>query len=342
MNIFNKNFEELFYQLYINIKDAKAYKTNKYNIKGMLGSDSDKYFSTDIDANTKKYYIFSNIIYCKKNTNYTIRLESKYKIKNNTGTDWEELNNNHPIYKNKLQNIFLMKKFHFYETCLNGIQNENVNITDNATNDCNGAIINNKDINVNKVYAMRCDIVILNSNNMQIRADLNVSILQTTSIEPFSLYEGFNLRDLDHNFDNDTTPKSINKYYASTDEAINNKVTDYEARLNNKDYYIIDTDCKKLRGLNSGTHTECDNIDALIEKKDLFIDSINEKITSKTHWNNIPIATLKSNVNLNKVFDIQNINDYITEEQQNVISSRVPTFTPGGYSIYFKINTEIT
>jgi len=71
---------------------------------------------------------------------------------------------------------------------------------------------------------------------------------------------------------------------------------------------------------------------------------MNDKIISTTHWNNIPTATLKSNVNLNnndnKVFNIGNINDYITEEQNSNISLRVPKFTPGAHSIYFQINAN--
>ena len=352
--VFNNNFGDLFNELYIKIDEATSFETNKYNIQRKFSGD-DTDFSTTIDAKTKKYYIFSNIIYCKKNTSYTISLNSIYSLLKSTGKGWDILDNTNGVYIEKLNKIFLMKKFHFYETCLKGIQDDNTNITDNVTNNCNGAIINNT-TNENKVYAMRCDIVILNDNNMQIQANLNVNIVeqplqsqtttqlqsttqsQSTSSEPFSLYEGFNLQDLNYNFRSDITPKSIDNYYKKTYTTLKGNYDSYVDALNGSDYYIIEDDCDLLN------NTECDNISNLRIKKDSFITSINNKINSETDWNNIPTATLKSNVNLNNndsnVFDFKNINEYITEEQQKNIAKRVPTFTPGGYSIYFQIDNS--
>ena len=52
----------------------------------------------------------------------------------------------------------------------------------------------------------------------------------------------------------------------------------------------------------------------------------------------IPSPQFIPNVQITNVFNISNIKNYITEEQQSNPSERVPKFTPGGYSLYFKIS----
>jgi len=122
----------------------------------------------------------------------------------------------------------------------------------------------------------------------------------------------------------------------------NEKIKLYKNQLKtNENYFVISKDCDNF----ASRPKECTYITNMKNIRNDYINAFSpSNINSLFTTDIIPQPTKKyinnDIVKLNSVFNIGNINDYITEEQNSNISLRVPTFTPGAHSIYFQINAN--
>jgi len=121
-------------------------------------------------------------------------------------------------------------------------------------------------------------------------------------------------------------------------EAANKYITDYDNQLINDDQFLeIDRDCNKF----NIKPNECNYIEKInLNKRDFNIAFSTNNINSLFSNSEIPPPQFIPNVPITNVFNISNIKNYITDEQQSEPSMRVPKFIPGGYSLYFQINSN--
>ena len=196
---------------------------------------------------------------------------------------------------------------------------------------------NTQDIKILKIYAN----VVINNNHS---SDINYKYIFNVIDEDINTVEKFtnnwkHFNELPNGHDSVSKEDIrilLNNVANKPIEVAKKYISEFKEQLYKDDLLLeIDKDCDKF----NNKPNECNYIENInLKKRDFNMAFSTNNINSLFSNSEIPSPQFIPNVQITNVFNISNIKNYITEEQQSNPSERVPKFTPGGYSLYFKIS----